>query len=66
MDIAKLSMGMSQMNVGTEIGAKMLSMNLDTIEQMGSAMIDTMNSMPSPSLESLVNPAVGGHIDLAV
>ncbi len=66
MDIAGLSMGISQMNVGTEIGARLLSKNLDTIDQMGAAMINTMNSMPSPSLESMVNPAVGGHIDMAV
>ena len=66
MDIARLSMGMSQMNIGTEIGAKMLSMNLDSIDKMGAAMLDTMNSMPSPSLESLVNPAVGGNIDFTV
>ncbi|SEI74948.1 Putative motility protein [Lachnospiraceae bacterium A10] len=68
MDIAGLSTAMNQSQLMTNIGTAMLSKNLDTLEDMGNAMTQTMNAMPgsSPSLESLVNPAVGGNIDILV
>ncbi|MCR5667578.1 MAG: YjfB family protein [Lachnospiraceae bacterium] len=68
MDIAGLSTAMNQSQLMTNIGTAMLSKNLDTLEDMGNAMTQTMNAMPgsSPSLESLVNPAIGGNIDILV
>ena len=66
MDIAGLSTAMSQSKVIGDLGTKLLAMNLDTLGDMGDALAGAMSSMPSPSLESLVNPAVGGNIDIAV
>ncbi|MBQ1902480.1 MAG: YjfB family protein [Lachnospiraceae bacterium] len=68
MDIAGMSTAMSQSQLMTNIGTAMLSKNLDTLKDMGNAMTQTMDAMPSssPSLESLVNPAVGGNIDILV
>lgn len=72
MDIAgmsyAMSSSMSQSQLMTTIGSSVLGMNLDTVDEMGDAMIQTMNAMPgsSPSLESLVNPAIGGNIDILV
>lgn len=66
MDIAGLSIAMNQSKVMTELGTKMLAMNLDTLGDMGDALTASMGSMPSPSLESMVNPDIGGNIDIAV
>ena len=68
MDIASLSTAMSQSQLMTNIGTAVLDMNLNTVENMGDALTSTMNAMPgaTPSLESLVNPAVGGNIDILV
>ena len=66
MDIAGLSMAMSQSRMMTELGTKVLAMNLNTLDGMGEALTASMDAMPSPSLESMVNPAVGGNIDIAV
>lgn len=66
MDIAGLSMSMSSNNIANRFSTAVLSKNLDTMEQMGANMADMIKSAPSPSLESLVNPAVGSHIDTLV
>lgn len=67
MDIAQLSMNMSASNTMSQIGTAVLGKQLDTIEDLGSSMIASMNAMPSSaSLESMVSPAVGGNIDMTV
>ncbi len=66
MDIAGLSMAMSQNDTMTQVGAAMMGKQLDTMDTMAGGLIASMNAMPSPSLESMVNPAVGQSIDLLV
>ena len=57
---------MKQANIMTNIGAKLLGQNLDTMKDMGQGVSNMINAAPSPSLESLVNPAIGGNIDILV
>lgn len=56
MDIAGLSIAMSQTTVMNEIGTAVLGQSLDTIETMGESMIQMM--------EQSVNPNVGANIDI--
>lgn len=56
MDIAGLSIAMSQTTVMNEISTAVLSQSLDTIETMGDNMIQMM--------EQSVNPSVGANIDI--
>ena len=66
MDIAALSMSMSTSQTLSQVGTAVLGKQLDTIDTMGQSLIASMNAMPSPSLEAMANPAVGGSIDLLV
>lgn len=66
MDIVGLAMSMSQTKTMNAIGTAVLSNAIDMTESMGQGMANMIQSAPSPSLESLVNPAVGGNIDLTV
>ena len=56
MDIAGLSIAMSQNQTMTAIGTAVLSKNLDTVEQAGADMIKMM--------EQSVAPNLGGTIDI--
>lgn len=49
-----------------QVGIAMLAKQLDTVENNGDMLVASLSSMPSPSLESMVNPAIGGNIDLRV
>ena len=66
MDIARLSMDLSQTQLLNNVGFAMMAKNLDMAEAQGEMTAELISSMPSPSLESLVNPAIGGNIDLAI
>ncbi|MDO5519588.1 MAG: YjfB family protein [bacterium] len=56
MDIASLSMAMSQYNISSAISIGMLSKSLDQAEATGEAM--------TTMLEESVDPNVGQHIDI--
>ncbi len=63
MDIAGISMAMSQMNVMQEVGVAMLSNQFDNAEMTANAiskMIDTAG------MERSVNPSVGSNFDMYV
>ena len=60
MDIAALSMGLSQTRVLNEVGTAVLAKSLDTMESSGEQMVDMMKS----SMELYVNPAIGANIDV--
>lgn len=60
MDIAALSMGLSQTRVLNEVGTAVLAKSLDTMESSGEQMVDMMKS----SMELSVNPAIGVNIDV--
>lgn len=59
MDIAALSMAMSQMNVGTQVGVAVTKLAMDTSEQGGQFMADMLKGM-----ELSVNPNVGSQVDI--
>lgn len=66
MDIPQLSTAIAQSGAMQQISIAMLGKQLDTIESSGDMLTASLASMPSPSLESMVNPSIGGNIDLCV
>lgn len=56
MDIAALSMGMSQMRLANEVGASVLKMAMDS----GQTQMNDMVKM----MEQSVNPHIGGNLDI--
>lgn len=58
MDIAGLSMGLSQMKIAQEASTSVLKMAMDTSEEQ---MADLTKMM-----ETSVNPHVGGSIDISL
>ena len=67
MDIAQVSMNMSQANAVTTFSTAMLDNSLDLIEEQGALLANSISSAPSPSLESLVYPnTMGTAIDTTV
>lgn len=59
MDIAALSMAMSQMNVGTQVGLAVTKLSMDTASQSAQTMADMLKGM-----ELSVNPNIGSQIDI--
>lgn len=62
-NIADVSVGMSQTQLLTDVGTSVLAMSLDSLETMGTAMIDMMNRS---MMENSVAPNLGGNIDIMV
>ncbi len=65
MDIAEISMSLSQNQLMTAVGTAMLGKTIDLVEGQAQALADGMD-MNSPSLESLVYPTSGTMIDVRV
>ncbi|SFO09937.1 Putative motility protein [Pseudobutyrivibrio sp. JW11] len=63
MDIAEISMSLSQNQLMSAVGTAMLGKTLDLVEGQGQALAESMNT---PSLESLVYPTSGTMIDVRV
>lgn len=63
MDIASLSMGLSQSQTLTDAGTAMLAKSLDMAEMNGSAVAELIDSA---AMERSVYPDLGGNIDLRV
>lgn len=63
MDIAGLSMGLSQMKLSQEVGTSVLKMAMDSSKDQ---MVDFMKMVDQnvKLMESSVNPHLGGNIDL--
>ena len=59
MDIAALSMAMSQMNLGAQVSTGVTKLSMDTATESGQMMTDMLKSM-----ERSVNPNVGSQIDI--
>nr|WP_307991084.1 YjfB family protein [uncultured Niameybacter sp.] len=59
MDIAALSMAMSQMNLGTQVGIAVTKLSMDTASESGQMMTEMLKSM-----ELSVNPNIGSQIDI--
>ena len=67
MDIASLSMSMSQSKTMGEVATLMLAKSLDSANSLAAGEINIINSAPSPSaaaMENSVNPAVGSNVDV--
>ncbi|MCR5580307.1 MAG: YjfB family protein [Pseudobutyrivibrio sp.] len=65
MDIAEISMNLSQNQLMTAVGTAMLGKTIDLVEGQATALTEGMN-MNSPSLESMVYPTSGTAIDVRV
>ncbi|MBE5826385.1 MAG: putative motility protein [Butyrivibrio sp.] len=62
MDIPALSMALSQNKVLNDFGVAMLSKSLDNLQDMGEAMVETMDA----SMELSVNPNLGANFDIRI
>lgn len=65
MDVAEISMNLSQNKLMSAVGTSMLSKSLDLIEGQVTMLTEGLD-MNSPSLESLVYPTSGTAIDLRI
>ncbi len=63
MDIAGLSMGMSQAKVVTDVSTAMLAKSLDMMETIGDGMAELIQRS---MMENSVTPNLGGNIDIMV
>ena len=62
MDIPALSMALSQNKVLNDVGIAMLSKSLGDLQDMGEAMVETMDA----SMELSVNPNLGANFDIRI
>lgn len=65
MDIAQISMNLSQGSLMNAVGTTLLGKAIDMSQEQADFFTDSMN-MNSPSLESLVYPTSGTAIDIRV
>ncbi len=63
LSITQLSPSISQTNLNTDYGVKMLAKTMDNNEQIGQNLV---NMIDSAAMERSVNPAVGGNFDMSV
>lgn len=63
MDIASLSMGLSQSQTLTDVGTAMLSKSLDMAKMNGNTVAELLDSA---AMERSVYPDIGGSIDYKV
>ena len=63
MDIAALSMAMSQEKVMNEVGTAMLKNALDVQEDVGAEVFEMIDSA---AMERSINPSIGNAVDISV
>ena len=63
MDIAALSMGLSQAKISNEFSTAMLSKSLDTREAEGNSLVQMIDAA---AMERSVSPNIGGNFDVSV
>lgn len=61
LDIADLSMGMSQAKAVTDVGTAVLAKSLDMMEMLGDGMVEMMQRS---MMENSVMPNLGANIDI--
>ena len=61
--ITQLSPAVSQANLNTDFGVKMLAKTMDTNEQIGENLVGMIDAA---AMGRSVNPAVGGNFDMSV
>ena len=62
MDIPALSMALSQNRILNDVGIAMLSKSLDTMQDTGAALVDSLDSISELS----VNPDIGANFDIRI
>lgn len=65
MDIAALSMGLSQMKVSQEASVSVLKMAMDSMKGQ-SFDLTQMLEVNTKMMEQSVNPYIGGNIDISI
>jgi len=65
MDIAALSMGLSQMKVAQEASVSVLKMAMDSMKGQ-SVDLTQMLEVNTNMMEQSVNPHIGGNIDISI
>lgn len=65
MDIAALSMGLSQMKVAQESSVSVLKMAMDTAKVQSVDVVQLIESS-TKAMESSVSPHIGGSIDISL
>ena len=63
MDIAGVSMALSNAKIGNSVGTAVLDKTMDLNETMGQGLI---NMIDKASMERSVNPSVGSRFDMLV
>ncbi len=63
MDIAGLSMSLSQINTMNSVGVAVLSKQLDTNESMGQSLVSMMDRS---MMEQSITPHIGSQFDMSV
>lgn len=63
MDIAGVSMALSNISTMSQVGTAVLDKVLETNEQQGAGMIEMMNAA---AMELSVNPGVGANFDMRI
>lgn len=63
LDIAGLSIGMSQAKAVTDVGTAVLAKSLDMMEVLGDGMVEMMQRS---MMENSVTPNLGGNIDIMI
>ena len=59
MDIAAMSMALSQMNIGSQVSMAVMNLGMDQMEQSGPDLVESLKN-----IELSVNPNVGSKIDI--
>lgn len=62
MDIPALSMALAQNKILSDVGVAMLSKNLDTLQESGEMLTESIDAVSELS----VNPNLGANIDIRV
>lgn len=63
MDIASVSMALSQSSALTKIGTAMLSKAMDTDQALGQGLVEMIDAA---AMERSVNPHIGSNFDMLV
>lgn len=63
MDIAAVSMALSQVDLGAKVGTAMLDKAMETNEELGAGLVQMIDSA---QMELSVNPHLGGNFDVKI
>ena len=64
MDIAALSMALSQMNVRQEASISIMKKTMDQAESNGHSVVEMLQDSSVKVMEQSVRPHIGSHVDI--